>query len=87
MIINTKFDMFQEVWFMEDNAPKKGIVEAVMPHWIDSDSKGNTVIQGENRYSIRRDYITEKGKRKSKPFDESEIFASKKELLDSFLQD
>lgn len=92
MIINTKYDIEEHVWMMRDNKPLEFIVVCVMPADYIKNSETNQVCRlGEHRYNIQ---LTKDGMELAKVGDvysfevrETDIYPSKRALLESFLDE
>ena len=75
MIIETKYDVDQEVWFCSDGKHHNGIVKNI----------SISVMSWKDDISVHVNYnvANEKGSPFSKYVEEKELFPSKQELLDS----
>lgn len=90
MVIETKFDIGQRVWFMYENKPKEARIFSIEPsHYFDDE--GAVRQNGEHWYRLKPLDETEEMKWEIKHFPntwrEDMLFASKEDCVYSLLND
>ena len=87
MEIRTKFDIGQEVWVMRCNCPKMGTVRRIKVAEIYGNIFGDYQFSGHHKYEVHLTgrNLSDDGEIVS--FLEPELYASKRELLESFLSE
>lgn len=76
MIINTKFDIGSEVWFMKNNKPCRDIVMEIRPAKFYLNLFDTAMKSGEHCYLVG-----------TEEFLETQLYPSKKELVESLLEE